>query len=185
MRRFAPPAVSLRAAVAASPDRATIDRRAIIGAAALFAFGRVAMPQTDAKRNRLVRIGRLSEGGSSQGATGGAAFRRALHQHGYVNVEIEARFAEGDPDRLPALAKQLARVKLDAIWANGSVAAQALKQATLKIPIVMVAADALRGGLVTDLARPEGNLTGLTLVGTELVAKRIQMLKGPRRRPCS
>ncbi len=137
-----------------------------------------AMAQTAGKkRSRLVRIGRISEGGSERGAAGTAALRQALRQHGYANVEVEARFAEGDADRLPALAKELARMNIDVIWTNGSAASQAAKDATRRIPIVMVSADAVRGRLVTNLARPEANVTGLTLVGTEIVAKRIEMLK--------
>src|SRR5882724_7487037 len=109
------------------------------------------------------------------------AFRQGLRDLGYVegrNVVIEYRDAEGKPERLPALAAELVALKVDVILAAGEPHALAAKQATKTIPIVFtVAADPVASGLVTSLARPGGNVTGLSSVGPDLVGKRLEQLK--------
>jgi putative ABC transport system substrate-binding protein len=109
------------------------------------------------------------------------AFRKALEDLGYVvgqNLIIEARFADGKPDRLPGLAAELVAAKMDVILAGSTLPAAALRRATHTIPIVMgSAADPVSAGLVANLARPESNVTGLTLDTPDLVAKRLQLLK--------
>jgi ABC-type uncharacterized transport system substrate-binding protein len=109
------------------------------------------------------------------------AFRQGLRDLGYVegrNLIIEYRDAEGNLERLPALAAELATLKVDVIVAVGAPpAALAAKQATQTIPIVFSVADALTSGLVTSLARPGGNLTGLSFLGPELIGKRLEQLK--------
>jgi putative ABC transport system substrate-binding protein len=105
-----------------------------------------------------------------------------LRELGYVegrNVTYESRFAEGKMDRLPGLAMELVRVKVDVIVAQGGAAAVAAKQATSTIPIVIAPAsgDAVATGLITSLARPGGNVTGMTDEVVQLSAKRVEMLK--------
>jgi putative ABC transport system substrate-binding protein len=110
---------------------------------------------------------------------------RAVHQGlkdtGYVdgeNVTFTYRFADGQFDRLPELAAELVRRRVAAISASGIVAAFAAKAATTTIPIVLgVAEDPVRLGLVASLARPGGNLTGVNFLTSELVAKRLELLR--------
>jgi ABC-type uncharacterized transport system substrate-binding protein len=108
------------------------------------------------------------------------AFRQGLRDLGYVesgNVVIEYRDAEGKFERLPALAAELVALKVDVIVAGGTPQALAAKQATRTVPIVFAAAgDPVTSGLVTSLARPGGNVTGLTGLGPELVGKGLEQL---------
>jgi ABC-type uncharacterized transport system substrate-binding protein len=109
------------------------------------------------------------------------AFRQGLRDLGYVDgrsVVIEYRDAEGKYDRLPALAAELVALKVDVIVAADTPAALAAKQATRTLPIVFIGAgDPVTIGLVTSLARPGGNVTGLSLLAPELVGKRLELLK--------
>jgi putative ABC transport system substrate-binding protein len=92
------------------------------------------------------------------------------------NVVIEYRSAEGKPERYPALAAELVALKVDVIVAGNTLTALAAKQATRTLPIVFVAADAVGSGLVTSLARPGGNITGLSALIPELVGKCLEQL---------
>ncbi len=107
-------------------------------------------------------------------------FRAGLRDFGYIegrNVAIEYRSAEGQPDRLAAVASELAHIPVDVIAIYGTAASHAAKQATTTIPIVMMAiGDPVRAGLVVSLARPGGNITGNTVL-VEISAKRIQLIK--------
>ena len=109
------------------------------------------------------------------------AFRQGLRDLGYVeggNVVIEYRDAEGKLERLPALAAELVALKVDVIVTSGTLAALAAKQATRTLPIVFSpAGDPVTSGLVTSLARPGGNITGLSALNPELVGKRLELLK--------
>jgi putative ABC transport system substrate-binding protein len=109
------------------------------------------------------------------------AFRQGLRDLGYVDgrsVVIDYRDAEGKYDRLPALAAELVALKVDVIVAADTPAALAAKQATRTLPIVFIGAgDPVTIGLVTSLARPGGNVTGLSLLAPELVGKRLELLK--------
>ena len=109
------------------------------------------------------------------------AFRQGLRDLGYVegrNLVIEYRDAEGKVERLPALAPELVALNVDVIVAPGTPQALAAKQATRTIPIVFTAAiDPVTDGLVTSLARPGGNVTGLATLSSELVGKNLEQLK--------
>ncbi len=109
------------------------------------------------------------------------AFLQGLRDLGYVegrNVVIEYRDAEGKFERLPALAAELVALKVDVIVALSTLAAQAAKQATRTLPIVFIAVgDPVTSGLVTSLARPGGNVTGLSVLAPELVGKCLEQLK--------
>lgn len=112
------------------------------------------------------------------------AFREGLHGLGYVegqNITIELRSAEGHYDRLPGLAAELVRLKVDVIVAGGPPAIQAAKQATETIPIVMAAvADPVAAGFVASLAHPGGNITGISNMVAEVVGKQLELLKEVR-----
>jgi len=109
------------------------------------------------------------------------AFRQGLRELGYVegkSIVIEYRHAEGKYDRLPSLAAELVRLNVDIIVTASTQAAQAGQQATRSIPIVMtVVSDPVESGLVGSLARPGGNVTGLSLMHPELSGKRLELLK--------
>jgi ABC-type uncharacterized transport system substrate-binding protein len=108
------------------------------------------------------------------------AFIDGLRGLGYVeryNVVIEYQFAAGDRDQLAGRAQQLARLQPDVLIGEGFEAADALKRATVAVPIVMVACDAEAGGLIESLARPGGNVTGITCITSELGAKRLELLR--------
>jgi putative ABC transport system substrate-binding protein len=129
---------------------------------------------------KVPRIGYLAPGLSANPSMH-EAFRRGLRDLGYVegrDVAIEYRDAEGKDDRLPALAAELVALKVDVIVTNGgTLAALAAQQATKTLPIVFVSAgDPVSSGLVTSLARPGGNVTGLSLLFPELVGKCLENL---------
>jgi putative ABC transport system substrate-binding protein len=128
---------------------------------------------------KVARIGFLS-GCLACGPHLPEAFRQGLRDLGYVegqNLVIEYRDAEGKLERLPALAAELVALKVDVILAAGEPHALAAKQATWTLPIVFVfAPDPVTSGLVTSLARPGGNVTGLSALTPELVGKRLELL---------
>jgi putative ABC transport system substrate-binding protein len=109
------------------------------------------------------------------------AFRERLRELGYVEgqtVTLETRWADGQVDRLPGLAAELVRLKVDVIVTAGSPAALAAKKATTSVPIVMATGgDPVGLGLVASLARPGGNVTGLTTLSRELSGKRLDVLR--------
>jgi ABC-type uncharacterized transport system substrate-binding protein len=129
------------------------------------------------------RIGYLSGGDPASDATIVEAMRLALRELGYregQNIAIEYRYAEGQHARLPALAAELVRLKVDIIVVlGGYTPIQAAKNATQTIPIVMSGRgiDPVVAGMVESLAHPGGNLTGLTNIARELGGKRLELLK--------
>jgi len=131
---------------------------------------------------KVFRVGHLSAGGRTPDGAPPGPLREGLRGLGYVegqNVAYEARFAEGKVERLPGLAAELVGLKVDAIVAQGGPAAAAAKQATSTIPIVTApaAGDNVAAGLIASLARPGGNVTGLTDESAQLSAKRMEILR--------
>jgi putative tryptophan/tyrosine transport system substrate-binding protein len=130
---------------------------------------------------KVPRIGFLSPFSPSATALWLQAFRQGLLDLGWVegkNISIEYRYAEGQNDRLPDLAADLVRLKVDIIVTAVTPDALAAKNATKTIPIVMAAAgDPVVSGLVDSLARPGGNITGLSPMNPELAGKRLELLK--------
>jgi putative tryptophan/tyrosine transport system substrate-binding protein len=133
-----------------------------------------------AQQKAMPVIGYLATGSPNPTAPNVAAFRQGLSDTGYVegqNVAIEYRGAEGHYDRLPALAADLVVHKVDVIAAASVPSARAAKTATSTIPIVFaIGTDPVGDGLVASLARPGGNLTGVTFMMTELMPKRLELL---------
>src|SRR2546426_2603376 len=134
------------------------------------------------QRRRSPRIGYLQASMPQNGTTPFLEdFRQGLRELGYVegkNVQLEIRWAEGKLERLPALAQELVRLNVDVIVAVNSPSVIAASQATRTIPIVMpVSSDPVGDGLVASLARPGGNITGLSVMSPELGQKRLQLLK--------
>ena len=130
---------------------------------------------------KVYRVGYLSTQSPSAEAAHLDAFRQALRDLGYVdgqNVGIEYRFAEGKLDRLAGFAAELVRLKVDVIVTGGSPGTRAALQATRTVPLVMtVVGDPIEAGFVTSLARPGGNVTGLTQMSPQLSGKRLELLK--------
>ncbi len=130
---------------------------------------------------KIFRIGYLDASNASGSAVLVDAFRQELSKLGWIegkNITIEYRFAEHNSERLPALAAELVRLKVDLIMGRGTPVILAAKSATTTIPIVMAAsADPVGAGLVASLARPGGNVTGLSALSVELNTKRLEILK--------
>jgi putative tryptophan/tyrosine transport system substrate-binding protein len=130
---------------------------------------------------KIPRIGFLGAASTSAIAARIAALRQGLRELGYVegkNIVIEWRSAEGKADLLPALAAELVRLKVDVIVTGGPSATRAAKEATSTIPIVMTQdADPIGTGFVASLARPGGNITGLSTLAPEISGKQLELLK--------
>ena len=130
---------------------------------------------------RIPRIGILIPASMSSYSARVEAFRQRLREHGYVegkNIVIEYRYAEGKPERLPDLAAELVRLKVDVIVTASGPAILAAKKASATMPIVFASAgDPVGTGLVSSLARPGGNITGLSVMAPDLDGKRLELLK--------
>jgi putative tryptophan/tyrosine transport system substrate-binding protein len=146
--------------------------------ALLYALSSVTQAQQPTK---IPRIGYLTGGPPAAMVARTEAFRQGLRDLGYVegkNIVIEWRYAEAKPERLPALAAELVQLKVDVIVTGGEAATRPAKEATSTIPIVMAQdADPVGTGFVMSLARPGGNITGLSRLAPELNGKRLELLK--------
>jgi putative ABC transport system substrate-binding protein len=133
------------------------------------------------QQGKVWRIGVLGAFSASAFADRANAFRTGLHELGYIegkNIVIESRWADGKYERLPELAAELVRSRVDVIVTHAPSGTLAAKRATSTIPIVFaVLGDAIATGLVASLAHPGGNITGSTFFGPELTAKRLELLK--------
>jgi putative ABC transport system substrate-binding protein len=129
---------------------------------------------------KMYRIGFLDAASAASRAAQVEYVRAGLRDLGYLenkNILFEFRWAEGKYERLPALAADLARIKVDVLVAIGTPCTIAAKQATSTIPIVMVSVfDPIASGLVTNLARPTGNVTGLAILEPEMMLKRFELI---------
>jgi len=130
---------------------------------------------------KVPRIGYLSSVSPSVISDRTEAFRRGLRELGYVegkNIVIEWRYGEGNEDRLPAVAAELVRLKVDLIVTVGAPGTRSAKKATNMIPIVMAQdTDPVGNGFVASLARPGGNITGLATLAPEISGKQLELLK--------
>src|SRR5262249_23690351 len=150
----------------------------LLAAALLFNASFVQAQQT----GKVFRIGFLDQGTASGSGVLVDAFRQELSKLGWIegkNITIEYRFAEQKPERLPDLAADLVRIKVDLLVVASTPSALAAKNATATIPIVMAnASDPVAAGLIASLARPGGNVTGLSGLAVELNTKKLEILKG-------
>jgi putative tryptophan/tyrosine transport system substrate-binding protein len=140
----------------------------------LLALGSPAEAQ---QTRRLPRVGILFIGSRNQPHL--EAFKQGLRERGYTedkNIVLEYRYAEGNNDRLPQLAAELVRDKVDVMVTTASVSALAARSVTKTIPIVMTSGNPLESGLAASLAKPGGNVTGLTVLSVDLSGKRVELL---------
>jgi ABC-type uncharacterized transport system substrate-binding protein len=146
--------------------------------AVLFAL---CLPIEAQQPNTVPRIGYLTAASRSTIPARIEAFRQGMRELGYVedkNIVIEWRFGERKEDRLPALAAELVRLKIDVIVTGGPISTRRAKEATVSIPIVMAQdTDPVASGFVASLARPGGNITGLATLAPEISGKRLELLK--------
>ena len=129
-------------------------------------------------QSRIPRIGILFMGGRDQPHL--QEFKEGLREHGYTegkNILLEYRYAEGKYERLPELAMELAREKVDVIVTTSSESARAARKATRMVPIVMTSGSAVEQGLAESFAKPGGNVTGLSVLISDLSTKRVELLK--------
>ena len=150
-----------------------------LAAAVVLLFGLALVTQAQEKTQTVPRIGVLTF--TRMTAAFQEPLRQGLRQHGYIegqSILIEWRAAEGRPERATALAMELVQLKVDVIVANLTPAVQAAKNATSTIPIVMASAgDPVGTGFVASLARPGGNITGMTGISAELSGKRVELIR--------
>ncbi len=152
----------------------------LVAGGALLVASLAAPFNAEAQRTeRVHRIGFVSPVSPGQR---NEAFVQGLRELGYVegrNVHIEMRFADGRPDRLPGLVEEMIRLRVDVLVVGATIGARAAKNATTTIPIVFAASsDPVAGGIVTNLARPEGNITGTSLAQSDdFAAKYLELLK--------
>ncbi len=141
----------------------------------------LSLPVEAQQAKKVPRIGYLDGVSLSVNAARTEAFRQGLRELGYVegkNIVIEWRSADGKPDRLPALVAELIRLKVDIIVSTGAAVTRRAKEATSTIPIVMTQdSDPVGSGFVASLARPGGNITGLSNFAPELSGKRLELLR--------
>jgi putative tryptophan/tyrosine transport system substrate-binding protein len=128
-------------------------------------------------QSKIPRVGILFMGGRDQPHL--EAFKKGLHELGYAegkNILLQYRYAEGRNDRLPDLAKEFVREKVNVIVTTSSISAQAARKATRTVPIIMTSGNPVEQGLAASLSHPGGNITGLTVLASELSGKRLELL---------
>src|SRR4030095_8419888 len=138
----------------------------------------LASPAEAQQAPKIPRVGILFIGGRDQPHL--ESFMQGMREHGYTegkNVFFEYRYAEGKYDRLPDLVADLVQKKVDVIVTTSSLSAQAARKVTSTVPIVMTSGGALERGLVESVAKPGGNVTGLTVLAADLSGKRVELLK--------
>jgi putative ABC transport system substrate-binding protein len=159
----------------------SVVRKSIIGPTLCAMLFALCFPVHAQQTGKIFRIGFLDNSTASGSAVLVDAFRQELSKLGWIegkNITIEYRFAEQKNERRPELAADLVRLKVDLIVGTSGPSALAAKRATSTIPIVMAnATDPVAQGLVASLARPGGNVTGLTSLSPELNTKRLEILK--------
>jgi putative ABC transport system substrate-binding protein len=137
-----------------------------------------ALSSSVGSQSKIPRVGILFIGGRDQPHL--ESFKQGMREHGYIegkNVLYEYRYAEGKYDRLPDLAADLIQKKVDVIVTTSSLSAQAARKVTSTVPIVMTSGGVLERGLAESLAKPGGNVTGLTVLASDLSGKRVELLK--------
>jgi ABC-type uncharacterized transport system substrate-binding protein len=172
---------NLKSATCPEPSR-RIQNRKWLGLSVIVFMLVVVGPVVDAQQpGKVARIGFVDGSTASGSAVLVDAFRQELTNLGWIegkNLTIEYRFAEQKPERLPELAADLVRLKVDLIVTSGAPVTTAAKNATTTIPIVMTnAGNPVSQGLITNLARPGGNITGISSLAPELSTKRLEILK--------
>jgi len=134
------------------------------------------------EQKKIPRVGIIFIGGRDQPHL--EAFKQGLREHGYIegkNIVLEYRYAEGNVDRLSSLAAELVQLNVDVIVTTSGNSARAARQATKTIPIVLTTgADPVKTGLAESLARPGGNVTGLSIIEEDLSGKRVEILMPAR-----
>ena len=169
----------MRSVAGGQGDRVTTRRKILVALGGALAAPLAAFAQQ--KPAKVVRIGFMDATSASGRASYVQALRAGLRDLGYVegrNVLIEFRWAEEKYERLPALAAELVQLKVDVIVAPSSPAIQALQKATTTIPIVFAAVgDPVGSGFVASLARPGGNITGLSNINVDLSSKYLELLR--------
>jgi putative tryptophan/tyrosine transport system substrate-binding protein len=160
-------------------------REFVVGVAGLglvAGCGRLPWQAQQASPTKVPRVGWMSVGTAGSQNDNLEVFQQGLRELGYtdgLNIKVETRYAEANADGLPALAAELVALPVDAIVTTGTREALACRTATTTIPIIAVAvADPVGNGLVASLARPGGNVTGLSLLSPQLAGKRLELLAG-------
>jgi ABC-type uncharacterized transport system substrate-binding protein len=169
-------------AVNLGADIATEVPMRLIGLAVVFALSLLLAPVAVEAQQRAEKVYRVGWISASPTATPHlqAAFRLGLSERGYVegqNLVFEIRYHEGELQRYPELAADLVRLQVDTIFVAGDQGIKAAKDATTTIPIVMLGCDAVAAGFISSLARPGGNITGVTCIYSEIAAKRLELLR--------
>ena len=157
--------------------KSKIQNRNLVGIVALVLTFVMCGVVAEAQQKKIPRIGVLFIGSKNQPHL--EAFKQGLRERGYTegkNILFEYRYAEGNNDRLPQLAAELVSDKVDVIVTTASVSAIAARRVTKTIPIVMTSGNPLESGLAASLAKPGGNVTGLTVLSVDLSGKRVELL---------
>ena len=158
----------------------TMEKKNFIFALAILFLASVP-PSVAQQPKKVHRLGYLSSFEPAVDSARAEGIQLALRELGYIkgqNIAVEYRYAEGKPERQPELAAELLRLKVDLILVTGDISIRAAKNVTKTVPIVMTtAANPVEAGFVESLARPGGNVTGITVLGRELGGKRLELIK--------